>query len=273
MMNFGFSTLFFVKKHILDILDDIVSSGIRVIELSYEIPHALDMDNVFLSKVHMLKEKGVEFAMHAPFFEINLGSFFNDIREISREKIRLSLDLAHRIGCDPVVVHPGYTFLMDKLKGIEDKTREAFIEDLKNLAIYAKERNLRIALENVHMPFFFFYELRDFKELYEIIPDIGIALDIGHAYITKCSKGEKDPEGAIIEDLRVTGIENVFHVHIHNNTGKRDDHHFMNGNMDMKRILRSLKEAGYGGKVIIESSDMEEYGITPVLKKLKDITP
>ena len=272
-MNFGFSTFFFVKKNILEIIDDIVSSGIRVIEVCYEIPHALNMDNVFLSKVHMLKEKGVELAMHAPFFEINLGSFFKDIREFSKERIRLSLDLAHRIGCDPVVVHPGFTFLMDKSKGIEDKTREAFIEDLKNLTIYAKERNLRIALENVHMPFFFFYELRDFKELYEIIPDIGITLDIGHAYITKCVKGEKDPEGAIIEDLKEIGMEHVFHVHLHNNMGKTDDHHILDGKIDVKRVLKFLNEEGYSGKVIIESYDMEEKGISAVLNKLKEISP
>ncbi|MCX5803515.1 MAG: hypothetical protein NTU69_08305 [Proteobacteria bacterium] len=49
-MNFGFSTFFFVKKNILEIIDDTVSSGIRVIELSYEIPHALNMGNAFLKR-------------------------------------------------------------------------------------------------------------------------------------------------------------------------------------------------------------------------------
>jgi hypothetical protein len=39
MLNFGFSTYFFVKKDIHCVIDDILSSGLRTIEVSSEIPH------------------------------------------------------------------------------------------------------------------------------------------------------------------------------------------------------------------------------------------
>jgi len=57
-------------------------------------------------------------------------------------------------------------------------------------------------------------------------------------------------------------------VHLHNNKGKRDEHLFPDGNIDIKRILVFLKKEGYTGKVIIESYEMERNGIPLVLEKL-----
>lgn len=273
MMNFGFSTYFFVRKKISDVIDDIVASGIRTIEVSFEIPHALDMDGNFLSKINPLKLAGIEFSMHAPFYEINLGSFFADHRHYAIKRLKSALDMACSIGCNPVVVHPGYTMLAGKARDIEDLTRANFIEDLREISGYARERGLKIALENVHVPFFFFYELNQFKKLHKSVPDIGITLDIGHAFIAKRTQGEKDPEGSIIQDIREVGIEHLFHVHLHNNRGVKDDHLFPEGHIDLKRILQALNEMGYNGKVIIESYEIEERGIDAVLQKLEEISP
>jgi sugar phosphate isomerase/epimerase len=273
MLNFGFSTYFFVKKEIHRLIDDIVSSGLRTIEVSYEIPHVRNMDNTFKSRVNSLRTIGIEFSMHAPFLEINLGSFFQDNRARSMGKLKSALDMAHEIGCDPIVVHPGYTSLAGRIKGVEDVTRGYFIEDLAELSGYAKDRGLRIALENVHMPIFFFSELSEFQALHREIPTIGVTLDLGHAYITKRSNGEEDPEEAIIQDIERTGVENLFHVHAHNNWGARDDHLFLSGDMDLKRILRALDSLQYKGKVIIESYEAEGAGMPEVLAKLNEILP
>jgi sugar phosphate isomerase/epimerase len=272
MLNFGFSTYFFVKKETHRVIDDILSSGLRTIEVSCEIPHVRNMDSVFKSRVNSLRSIGIEFSMHAPFLEINLGSYFQDNRARSMGKLRSALDMAHEIGCDPIVVHPGYTSLAGRLKDVEDITRGYFIEDLTELSGYAKDRGLRIALENVHMPIFFFCDLGEFNKLHQEIPGIGLTLDLGHAYITKRSRGEEDPEGAIIRDIEHVGIEKLFHVHVHNNWGTRDDHLILNGDMDLKRILRALDGLEYRGKVIIESYDMEGTGMPEVLEKLKEIS-
>jgi sugar phosphate isomerase/epimerase len=272
-MNFGFSTYFFTRDHISNVLDRIAASGIKTIEISHELPHSLSMDRDFFEKLEGLRTKGFQFSMHAPFFEINLGSFMDDVRKISSDRIRLALDVACELQCDPVVVHPGYTFLMGKAKDVENQARRNFLEDLEDLCDYARDRGLRIALENVHMPVFFFHDLPEFNLIRSLIPDLGIALDVGHAFITKCARGEKDPEGAMIEDIQRVGIEHISHVHLHNNMGAKDDHLFLEGRMDMRRVLGALKHEGYEGKVIIESYDMEERGIDPVLAKLRDITP
>jgi sugar phosphate isomerase/epimerase len=272
-MNFGFSTYFFTRKHISGVVDEIIASGLKTIEISHEIPHAPNLDLDFYTKMAELRAKGFQFSVHAPFFEINLGSFIDEVRRISVDRIKRSLDMARDLQCDPVVVHPGYNFLTGRVKDIEERARGHFVESLQELSRYARDRGLRIALENVFMPVFFFYELAGFKVLSDIMPDLGITLDIGHAYVTKCTKGVDDPEGAIVEDIKKVGIEHIFHVHLHNNMGKKDDHTFFEGRIDMKRILKTLAAEGYSGKVIIESYDMEERGMDAVLSKLHEITP
>ncbi|MCX5806870.1 MAG: sugar phosphate isomerase/epimerase [Proteobacteria bacterium] len=271
-MNFGLATFFFVKKHILDVVYDIIAADIKTIELSCEMPHILDMNDNFVSRMNEFTRSGIEFSIHAPFFEVNLGSFYDDYRKNAIRMLKQTIDIAYGIGCDPVVIHPGYTMLTGRSKSIEETTRNYFIEDLHEIYSYAAERDLRVAIENVHLPFFFLCDPGDFKELHKKIPDIGLTLDIGHAYITKISNGVKDPEGAILQDIKDIGIEHLFHVHIHNNWGTKDNHLFYNGNTNLKRIIHGLVELGYTGKLIIESYEIEEMGINTALEKLKEIS-
>ena len=123
------------------------------------------------------------------------------------------------------------------------------------------------------MPYFFFYNLDEFPEISRAVPGVGITLDVGHAYVTYRSKGNPDPEGAILADLGRIGIEHLFHVHLHNNTGLKDDHMFLQGHIDLKRIVAGLDRLGYRGKVIVESYDMEQFGMDAVMEKLRDLTP
>ncbi|MCX8110056.1 MAG: sugar phosphate isomerase/epimerase [Syntrophorhabdaceae bacterium] len=271
MMKFGLSTYFLVKKNIQEIVKDIISSGFKAVEISYEIPHSLEMDKAFFSYLKEIKKDGIELSMHAPFLEINFGSYFEDMRRFSKDRILKALNAAEAIGCSPVVVHPCYTFVKGKAEDIEKKTRENFIEDLKEIIDKARQSGIKIGLENVHMPFFFFYSMDDFKSLQDEIPELGIALDIGHAYIAKYSKGDKHPEDSIIEDIKDVGLNNIIHIHLHNNSGIRDDHSFLTGHMDVKKILDFLNKNGYNEKVIIETQDPEEHGMDLVLNKIKEL--
>jgi sugar phosphate isomerase/epimerase len=272
-MNFGFSTFFFLRKPINRVIEEIIAHGVKTIELSLEIPHMPNMDDEFVKRMTALCKAGIDFSIHAPFFEMNLGSYQKEIRLFSKKKARLAIDMAQRIGANPVVMHPGYSFWMDKLKDVAERSREYFIKDMKGILSYARKRSIIVALEPIPMHFFFFYDLPEFKELQEMLPGIGMTLDIGHAYVTKVSKKTLDPEGAIIEDLKDLGVRNVSHVHLHNNKGKRDEHLVSEGNIDTKRILSFLSEEGYTGKVIVESYEMERNGITTVMEKLKSLAP
>jgi sugar phosphate isomerase/epimerase len=270
-MRLGFSTYFFTGKSPLKVIEEGLSRGIKVFEISMEIPHVLGLNDEVLNEMESLGRQGVEFSMHAPFFEINVGSFFEDIRSISKAKVKNALDVAGRIGASPVVVHPGYTFLVGKAKAIEDRTKANFLEDLGELAAYGSKQGVRIALENVLMPYFLFYDLREFPALHASVPDVGIALDVGHAYITKRAQGVRNPEESVLSDVRAIGIEHVRHVHLHGNKGTKDDHALLEHDVDLAKIVGGLEGLGYRGKVIVESYDMEKYGMVPVIEKLKEM--
>jgi sugar phosphate isomerase/epimerase len=271
-MQFGISTFFYTCKSLREVIHEALSAGITAIELMYDLPHVDQMDSNFIDTMCTYKEQGVVFSMHAPFLEVNIGSFFEEMRDFSLKRIKKAIDVASLIGCDPIVLHSGYTF-MYKIEDIRHTTYDYFIEDLREIIRHGNERGLRIGLENVYMPYFFFSSTTQFKEFHNLIPDIRCTLDIGHAFLTKRLKGEQDPEGAMLNDIDEIGIDNIIHVHIHNNNGLRDDHLFLTGQIDLRRILQGLSERDYNGKVIIESHDMEEYGIDRIIKKLKSIVP
>jgi len=270
-MKFGFSTFFFTRKPIREVIDEMISHNMRTIELSLEVPHMEGMNEDFVARMAALREDGIDLSIHAPFLEVNSGSNHKEIRRFSRKRTRMAVDMAHEIGCNPVVLHPGYTFWMDKIKEETERARAYFMRDLKDTVSYARKRNVKIALEQVPMPFFFFYDLPQFLDLLQAVPGLGMTLDIGHAYLTKRIKGIDDPEGAIIENLKEIGVEHVSHVHLHNNKGKRDDHLVLDGTIDIRRIMRFLDEEGYSGMVIVESHEMERLGIPVVLEKLKEL--
>jgi sugar phosphate isomerase/epimerase len=272
-MNIGFSTFFFTQKPVHEAIDEIITHGIKTIELSLEMPDVPDINNDLIRRLAAMSKNGVDFSIHAPFFEMNLGSYQPEIRKFSRKKAKTSIDIACALGANPVVMHPGYTFWMDKIKDVAEKSWEFFIADMKWLLSYANKRNITIALESIPMHFFFFYDLPEITRLREVLPDLGMTLDIGHAYVAKVAKKMKDPENAIMEDLKGLGMHNVNHVHLHNNRGKKDDHLFPDGNIDIKGFLRFLKDEGYRGKIIIESHEMERNGIPSVLEKLKSLNP
>ncbi|OPY82310.1 MAG: endonuclease IV [Syntrophorhabdus sp. PtaU1.Bin153] len=269
-MKFGFSTFFFNKKPIREVIEEMISHNMQTIELSLEIPDMEAIDEDLVARMTSLREDGIGLSIHAPFLEVNSGSNHQEIRRFSRKRTRMAVDTAYEIGCNPVVLHPGYTFWMGKIEDVTERARAYFVRDLKETVSYARKRNVKIALEQVPMPFFFFYDLPQFRNLRQAIPDLGMTLDIGHAYLTKRTKGIDDPEGAIIEDLKEIGVEYVSHVHLHNNKGKRDDH-LLDGNINIRRIMRFLEEEGYTGKVIVESHETEHLGIPVVLEKLKEL--
>ncbi|MEN6616511.1 MAG: sugar phosphate isomerase/epimerase [Syntrophorhabdus sp.] len=271
-MLFGFSTYFLANDNLEKAIDDILASGFKAIELTYEPPHLFSFDARLIDKIESLRKNGIEFSMHGPFLETNLGSYLDEILVLSHRRIVDAIALSSKLGANPIVVHPGYSFFR-KLKEFDASLRERFLNALRTIADEANSRGVKIALENVFMPYFYFQELEEFAAISEAVPGIGITLDIGHAYISRHAAKDPDPEGAILDGIRAMGIEKLFHVHLHNNNGIRDDHDFLSGSIDMARILRGLVSLGYTKKVIIETLDAEKLGFAPVVEKLNSIKP
>lgn len=247
--------------------------GVTAVELVYDIPHFDQFNDDLIAHIKRLRNDGIRFSLHSPFLEVNLSGYFQEVRSFSRHLTEKAIDFAASAGCNPVVIHPGYTFLVDKVDKIEHEARSSMIEALASLAAFATSRGIRLGLENLQMRYFLLHDLRDFPTFRSAIPELGLVLDLGHIYIMKRRGKCADPEGAILEDIDAIGIDNVIHVHLSNNTGVGDEHGFIKGDIDLKRVVRWLRDKGYDGRFIIESTEMERLGIPAVLEKIKEIDP
>ncbi len=190
----------------------------------------------------------IDFSVHAPLSDINIGSLNPRARELSVLEVCETLQAAGRMNIDLCTIHPGFFGPMGMLDkpAVSKMTREslAVIEEV------AQDSGVRVALEN--MPNMGMVMMgRSPAELLPLLEglDLGICLDIGHA----------NTAGTIDDFLRLK--DRLINVHIHDNLGDRDAHlPIGEGNIDFKKVLAGL--SGYHGKYVIEARNLAEGAVS-----------
>jgi len=208
-MHFGFSTFFFFGVAISDALDRLLSGGVRVIEFMHEVPHSNEIDSALIAKMKRLLDEGIQFSVHAPFLETNLGSYFEEVRRFSKERVKAAIEFASTIQADPVVVHPGYSLMKEKLQVLNEQARENFLKDLGEVVSFADGLGVRLALENGQMPFFFLYNVHEFPFYGDRVPHLGQPLTL----VTRSSpstKHEKSTRKGPFSKTSASSVSSVF---------------------------------------------------------------
>lgn len=264
-MRIGISAYFIKKENVLPFFRKAVEEGIFFFELPFEIPHIEIMNGRFFKEVETLKEMGASFSLHGPWIECNLGSLFREIRSFSRTRILKSIDFAESWGLNPLIIHPGFNFF--KEREIENLSRSYFFEEIAFIVSYAQKKNVDLCIENVPFALSFFKEIGDFIEIKKNFP-LRVCYDLGHALITKNQAGARSVEDTIIEEI-LKHKEDIAHIHFHNNNGRTDSHLLYSGVLDMRKILDALREMAFQGRIVIESEDVETYGISYFLEWIK----
>ncbi len=190
----------------------------------------------------------IDFSVHAPLSDINIGSLNPRARELSVLEICETLQAAGRMNIDLCTIHPGFFGPMGMLDkpAVSRMTREslAVIEEV------AQDSGVRVALEN--MPNMGMVMMgRSPAELLPLLEglDLGICLDIGHA----------NTAGTIDDFLRIK--DRFINVHIHDNLGDRDAHLTIGeGNIDFKKVLAGL--SGYDGRYVIEARNLADGAVS-----------
>lgn len=115
-------------------------------------------------------------------------------------------------------------------------------EVTKRVAEYASKYNLKIALENASIyTMNYLYEVVDYVNM----ENVGYTFDTGHWNL--------NPTGKISDVVKKMG-QKLFHLHIHDNHGKFDEHLLMGeGEIDWRDFFSALKEISYGGVVTLET--------------------
>jgi len=184
----------------------------------------------------------MKYSVHAPISDINIASLNERMREASVLELMATMEQAIEIDVKTVTIHPGVYSMV--VPGQERKSIEKAKRSLRTLDRVTAEFGIKMALEN--MPSFNFFLGRRAEELKELVDgtDMKICFDIGHANTT----------GEIDNMIDLLGGRTV-NVHVHDNTGDKDEHMTVGeGNTDFAKLKRLTK---YNGNFVIESKGLE----------------
>ncbi len=220
-MKYGLSTRLFAAERLTSrLLDRILEAGFSDIEvfaardhLDYHEPnYARDMGqwfsdfNVQLHSLHapLCSEPG--FGRRGGLM-ISVAYRERRLRIDSMDEIKRALEVAERAPFRYLVLHLG-------LEGEEyalDKFDAAFTS-IEHLRIFAKERGVKLLLENTASELGNPVRLIEFLD-YTRLDDVGICFDAGHAHLT----------GGASEGLQ-TLKDRMITAHLHDNRGEKDEH-------------------------------------------------
>ena len=207
------------------------------------------------------KEQGVSLSVHAPYF-INLNA---DEAEWPKSRQRL-MDAAHYgnlAGCTDIIFHPGSYFerlpeevlkvAIPRLQGCVDELRQA-----NNPVILRPETMGKSAMLG---------SLEDTLEMSKVIEGVEPCLDFAHLHARPGdgSVNTYDEWSEYLEKYRkALGKKSLTRLHIHLSgieygpKGEKNHLKLAEADLDLKALLRALKDFECAGRILCESPVMEE---------------
>jgi sugar phosphate isomerase/epimerase len=259
MPKIGFASIAMHNAPWIDALEAAVAHRFDAFELCFLYPYSApeDITEAVIEKVrHITTTSGLEFCVHAPFFELNIGACCGHIRAASVKCIKNGTDTAQKLGAKVMVVHnggyepfgpPGTTRFNDERYRFHwDRN----LESIKIINEYAQEREITVCLENIAFDQFSidksFEDLREIQD--KVGPGLQFTFDMGHARLSEGARAGIDSLG-----------ESIRHIHLTDNFGQKDDHLPLgDGNYDYSEFAGFLK--GFPHVITLEVVHM---GSTP----------
>ena len=180
-------------------------------EIAVKGPQLDQLDPCLLDRVaSRLSAKGLRPSVHAPFFDLNPGALDPLIRQVTRQRLGQALELSRRLNAHLMVVHPGYDRW--RYPGLAEAWIELAVGFFPGLLAAAEQAECRIALENI----------------YEQEPDtlVAVAEGVDSAWFGHCfdvGHWHLFGKAPLVEWLSALGPR-LFHLHLHDNHGRADDH-------------------------------------------------
>jgi len=238
MKKIGFSTILYLPQS-AEIAVKKLGKKCKIIEILYEFPQ-IPFD--WKAVKEMKNSYDLDISVHAPFYDINICSFFEPVRKISIKRIKESIKFCEYIEGDYVVLHPGhYPNFNKKLK---EKAKKLFLKSMNEILNFGD--SVKITLENeskapAHKSLCY----PSLEEMPKLLEEFGIKMtfDVGHAFIT-----HKDKVLSIIKKYNKF-IENF---HLHDNNEKEDLHLIPFEKAEHRQIFRKIIRLVGNRKCIIE---------------------
>jgi len=180
----------------------------------------MDDGRHFVNSSDELTGFSLEYAFHAPCRSINIASLHEPIRRASVEVLGQCFSVAADVNA-PVVIHPGY-FAWEEER---ERALANFQISLKEIGSLAEEHGITYYVENMGNWNYFFLRFPD--EL-DLIGDVELVLDVGHAYLNHC-----------LDEFLTLPFR---HVHLHDNDGTEDSHSAVGeGSIDFRAVMEAVR--------------------------------
>ncbi len=187
------------------------------------------------------------------------NSIGDDNGEYYMKKTPRSIEMAAKIGCPSITIHPGHA-------NVYAMTREEFvtsnIKAIKKLLPYAEEYGIELLLENIEIldfaPIHGIY-MANAQDLIDVVDEIrhpllNVNWDVGHANINGLNEYDEIKKlGSRVHGIHVhdnLGFKN-FESYGKNLNGDMHTHPFF-GNINYDDVIRALIEVGYKGTLNFE---------------------
>ncbi len=244
-MNIGVSSPAFALEPVSKTIEKVADIGkFEVWEIVADLKQLLP--KIAPEVKQFMQSYDIDVSIHAPFNDLNLGALNLDLRILAIKYIKDTIETAANLGIGTVSFHPGH--LCPSGIYAPDKVKEANLTSIRELAKFAKDFDITLALENMPMKFWTLgNRANDILEMIDNT-DFGICFDIGHAFIM-------DEIDNFLNSAQTAPINNI---HIHDNMGRRDEHLALGeGKIDLPYVLKRLAPK-YSGNIIIECNNIEE---------------
>jgi sugar phosphate isomerase/epimerase len=157
----------------------------------------------------LIRERGIQCTVHAPFMDLSPGSFDKRVRAVTRDKLKKAIQMAQILNAKGIVCHPGY----DKWRfgANEERWLQASVETWTDVIAEAGD-GLPIMLENVfeETPSSFLALFPHFKK-----EAFFFCFDTGHFNLFSTVP---------LEAWLIPLEDRIREMHLHDNHGTSDEH-------------------------------------------------
>ncbi len=236
-MLFGVTTMTFYHKPILEALELIKDCGFDYAEIWAD--HAWDEVKGASAKElrETLTRLDLQSTIHCPIMDIRITSPNRGIREESLRQTYQAIDLARDLGSRLIVIHPGSKFSVLERS---DTHWNLQVESMEKILDYAAQQGVLVTVENMDSDKEV-VSVKYWDDLNRLFEDLGkqekwVTLDVTHIRDTD-----------LVLDFIAQGAPHIAHVHLSDGTAGQMHLRIGDGDLDLRRIVRSLQESGYQG--------------------------
>jgi sugar phosphate isomerase/epimerase len=206
----------------------LAEAGFRDIEIGADHKYPTDTDRI----MSMKKEFGLRYTVHVIFpptkdrFMVNIASADDKVLKESIGAVKSSIDFCNRAEAELYSIHSGFLSDID-IKGRPisksitiDRCKEIMKESMAEIADYADEYGINVAIENHCIKVNYFTRpslvLNLIKETK--LKNIGLLVDVGHLNVASKKYGfDKKKEIDAVKDR-------ILELHVSQNNGEWDEH-------------------------------------------------